>query len=90
MQFSLKEGLRKYGKKGKKSVMKELGSLHDLKAWRPLDSSTLSPRQKTGAHSTVVFLKEARRKDENQSLRQWGAVEKGVEEGGRGVPHTTS
>ena len=60
MQFSIQEGLQKYGAQGEKSVLKELGSLHDLKAWRPLDALKLTLRQRAEALSTVVFLKEKR------------------------------
>ena len=60
MQFSLKEGLQKYGARGEKSVMKELGSLHELKAWQPLDHTKLTHRQRVEALSTVVFLEEKR------------------------------
>ena len=59
-QFSLKQGLKKYGKRGEKSVNKELGALHDLEAWVPLDASKLTYQQRLGALSTVVFLKEKR------------------------------
>ena len=60
IQFSLKQGLKKYGKKGEKSVMKELRSLHDLKAWIPLDHKKLTREQRLQALTTVVFLKEKR------------------------------
>jgi hypothetical protein len=59
-QFSLKEGLRKYGKKGERSVNKELASLHDLQAWRPIDATKLTHQERAMALSTVVFLKEKR------------------------------
>lgn len=58
MQFSLKQGLQKCGERGEKSVMKELGSLHDLKAWVPVDPDTLMYQQRLNALSTVAFLKE--------------------------------
>ena len=38
--------------------MKEMGSLHDLKAWRPLDPSMLTHQQRVQALLTVVFLRE--------------------------------
>ena len=41
-------------------MMKELGSLHDLKAWIPLDPSKLTREQRLNALSTVVFSQEKR------------------------------
>ena len=60
MKFLLKQGLKKYYKKGERSVMKELSSLHDLKAWIPLDHTKLTHEQRLHDLTTVVFLKEKR------------------------------
>jgi hypothetical protein len=58
MQLSLKAGLKKWGKRGEESAMKEMTQLHDLEAFFQRDPSTMTQEQRKGALSSLIFLKE--------------------------------
>jgi hypothetical protein len=58
MQLSLKAGLKKWGKRGEESAMKEMTQLHDLQAISSRDPSTMTQEQHKGALSSLIFLKE--------------------------------
>jgi hypothetical protein len=59
MQLSLKAGLKKWGKKGEESAMKEMTQMHDLQAFFPRgDPTTMTQEQHRNALSSLIFLKE--------------------------------
>jgi hypothetical protein len=58
MQLSLKAGLKKWGKKGEESAMKEMTQLHDMQAFFPRDPNTMTQEQRKKALSSLIFLKE--------------------------------
>jgi hypothetical protein len=58
MQMSLKQGLKKWGKRAEEGAMKEMHQLNDLKAFFPRDPKTLTREQRVRALSSLIFLKE--------------------------------
>jgi hypothetical protein len=58
MQLSLKAGLKKWGKRGEESAMKEMKQMHDLQAFFPRDPKTMTREQRIKALSSLIFLKE--------------------------------
>lgn len=58
MQLSLKAGLKKWGKKGEESAMKEMTQMHDMQAFFPRDPKTMTQEQRKNALSSLIFLKE--------------------------------
>jgi hypothetical protein len=50
-QFSLKAGLRHFGKKGEEAVSSELTQMHAMATYEPVAPETLSQQQKRGTHS---------------------------------------
>lgn len=58
MQLSLKAGLRKWGKRGEESAMKEMTQMHDLQAFFPRDPTTMTKEQRRNALASLIFLKE--------------------------------
>ena len=58
MQFSLKEGLRRFGEQGEMSAIKEMKQLHDLHAFYPRDPDSLTREERVTALSSLIFLKE--------------------------------
>jgi hypothetical protein len=59
-QYSLKAGLKKFGKKGEAAVTKELGQFHDLSVFVPVDGKKLSREERKAALASLIFLKEKR------------------------------
>ncbi|KAL7474817.1 hypothetical protein ACHAW6_002980 [Cyclotella cf. meneghiniana] len=57
-QMSLKEGLRRFGKKGRLGAYKEMKQLHNMHAFFPCDPRTLSSEERKSALSSLIFLKE--------------------------------
>ena len=57
-QYSLKQGLAKYGKWAEKATEKELAQIHIMNTIMPLDPSKLSHREKKNAIASLIFLTE--------------------------------
>jgi hypothetical protein len=59
-QYNLKQGIKKFGDKGKQSVLNELQQLYDRGVIEPIDPSDLTPEERKGALRYLMFLKEKR------------------------------
>ena len=59
-QYSLNKGLKKFGDRGEKAVVKELSSLKDMDTFFPMNVNELTKEQRTRAISSLMFLKEKR------------------------------
>ena len=59
-QYSLKAGLKKFGKQGEAAVRKELGQFHDLNVFIPVDAKKLTRKERQDALASLIFLKEKR------------------------------
>lgn len=57
-QYSLKAELKKFGEKSEAAVSKELGQLHDMSVFTPVDAKKLTRDQKAAALASLMFLKE--------------------------------
>jgi hypothetical protein len=57
-QLSLKEGLKRFGQRGKQGALKEMRQLHDMKTFFPRDPKTLTREERRKALSSLIFLKE--------------------------------
>ena len=55
-QYSLKAGLKHFGKEGEKSVMKELKQHHDYKTYVPLDPKTVTAEQRKEALDSLASI----------------------------------
>ena len=60
--YSLKRGLKHFGKKGKQAVNKEMLQLHNRKTFAPIHVHKLSKREKARAMESLIFLAEKRDK----------------------------
>ncbi len=58
--FTLKQGLKKFGDKGRTSAMKEMKQLHDREVFRPIHPSKLTPSEKKKVLESLIFLVEKR------------------------------
>eukprot|EP00804_Cyclotella_cryptica_P030821 CCRYP_015076-RE/>CCRYP_015076-RE protein AED:0.49 eAED:0.25 QI:0/-1/0/1/-1/1/1/0/834 len=58
VQLSLKEGLKRFGKRGKQGALKEMRQLHDMRTFFPGDPKTLTREEQRKALSSLIFLKE--------------------------------
>ena len=58
MTYSLKAGIKKFGKNGEAAVAKELDQFHDLSVFIPVDPTNLSKGKKAVALASLIFLKE--------------------------------
>lgn len=58
LQLSLKQGLKRWGKKGADSALKEMTQMHDMNAFFTRDVKTLTREQRVRALSSIIFLKE--------------------------------
>ncbi len=56
VQYNLQPELKKFGKHGETTVIKELTLLHIMYTWSPLDPTKLSREQKMKALSSLLFL----------------------------------
>ena len=59
-QLSMKAGLKRWGNKGKKAVLKELLQLHMQDTFRPINSKTLSKTEYDKVLEPHLFLKQKR------------------------------
>eukprot|EP00804_Cyclotella_cryptica_P002489 CCRYP_018085-RG/>CCRYP_018085-RG protein AED:0.29 eAED:0.29 QI:0/-1/0/1/-1/1/1/0/626 len=58
VQLSLREGLQRFGQRGKEGALKEMRQLHDMKTFFPRDPKTLTREERKRALSSLIFLKE--------------------------------
>ena len=54
-QFSIKAGLKHFGKKGEEAVTSELTQMHDMQTYIPVDPETMTPQQKLEALNMLSF-----------------------------------
>jgi hypothetical protein len=59
-QYNLKQGIKKFGDKGKEAVLTELQQLHDRAVMAPINKYDLTPSERKGALRYLMFLKEKR------------------------------
>ena len=59
-QYSVKEGIKLFGDRGRESVMKELQQLHDMVTYTPVHAHKLTREQRNEALSSIMFLTEKR------------------------------
>jgi hypothetical protein len=59
-QYNMKQGLKKFGLRGKDAFMSELQQLHDRDVMKPIDKGKLTPSKRKGALRYLMFLKEKR------------------------------
>jgi hypothetical protein len=60
MQHNLKQGIKKFGDKGKEAVLVELQQLYDSDVMAPINKYDLTPEERKGALQYLMFLKEKR------------------------------
>ena len=58
--FIIRAVLNKFGSKGEKSVINDLTQLHTMSTYYPVDSTTLTKKQKLDALNYLMFLIEKR------------------------------
>jgi hypothetical protein len=56
--YSLKAGLRKFRKQGEVTGMKELGQIHDMSVFVPIDPAKLTQQQMMTAFVLLIFVKQ--------------------------------
>jgi hypothetical protein len=59
-QYNLKQGILKFGDKGKQAVMTELRQLYDREVMQAVSKSDLTYDKRRGALQYIMFLKEKR------------------------------
>jgi hypothetical protein len=59
-QYNLRQGIKKFGMKGKAAVMEELQQLYDRDVMQPISKNDLSPEERKGALRYLMSLKEKR------------------------------
>lgn len=57
-QLSLREGLKRFGERGKQGALKEMRQLHDMHTFFPRAPKSLTREEKRNALSSLIFLKE--------------------------------
>jgi len=62
-QFSLKAGLKHFGKGGEEAVTSELTQMHDMHTYVPIDPESMTPQQKSETLNSLIFLTEKRNGD---------------------------
>ncbi len=55
-KFSLKAGLKKFGKQGKQAVTKDLKQLHNMVTYVPMDASKITEEQRKSTMQSLIFL----------------------------------
>ena len=73
-QFSLKAGLKHFGKKGAEAVTSELTQRHDMHTYEPIDPDTMTRQQKSEALNSLIFLTEKRNGDVKSRMCGDGSV----------------
>jgi hypothetical protein len=59
-QYNLKQGIKKFGDKGKQALLNELQQLYDRDVIDSINPSDLTPEERKGALRYLMFLKEKR------------------------------
>ena len=59
-QYSITAGLKKFKKKGKAGVTKELTQMHGMNVFKPILKEVLSSEERAKALALLMFLKENR------------------------------
>ena len=59
-QYSIKRGLKVFGKEGEKAVTKELSQMHDMVVYTPVHAHELTREQKVQALESLIFLTKKR------------------------------
>jgi hypothetical protein len=59
-QYNVKQGIRKFGEKGKEAVLTERQQLYDRDVMTPVNKYDLTPKERKGALRYLMFLKEKR------------------------------
>jgi hypothetical protein len=57
-QYNMKQGIKKFGKKGKQAVLAELQQRYDRELMEPVNKYDLTGEERKGALRYLVFLKE--------------------------------
>ena len=60
MQYSLKAGIKQFGKAGEEAAVSEMKQLHDRKTWKPLKKKDLTQEDIKKAIGSLIFLKQKR------------------------------
>jgi hypothetical protein len=58
--YSLKQGLKKFGRKGEEAAFGEMKQLHDRATFEPIDISKLTKKELSMAMESLIFLVEKR------------------------------
>lgn len=58
VQLRLKEGLKRFGERGRQGALKEMRQLHDMHTFSPRNPKTLTRKECRKALSSLIFLKE--------------------------------
>ena len=58
--YSLKKGLKKFGKRAEQSATKEMKQLHDRVCFRPINPSEMTTDERKKAMESLIFLTEKR------------------------------
>ena len=61
--YTLKQGLKRFGAKGKRAAYKEVKQLHDRVVFRPIKVEELTRLEKIRAIESLIFLAEKRNGD---------------------------
>ncbi len=59
-QYLTKKGIKLFGERTEKTLLKKLKQIHDIDTYTRMDSSKLTKEQKRKALSTLFFLAEKR------------------------------
>ena len=57
-QYNLKQGLKRFGERGKKALRKELDQLHQRVCFTPVDVSTMSQDERDKCVDAIMLLTE--------------------------------
>jgi hypothetical protein len=57
-QYSIGAGIKKFGKRAKHRVTKELTQIHNMEVTQPIHKSNFSSEERSKAVSSLMFLKE--------------------------------
>ena len=58
--YSLKQGIKKFGERGRAAARKEMKQLHDRTCFRPVHKSTLNATERQRTLRSLIFLNEKR------------------------------
>ena len=58
--YNLKQGIIKFGNRGKAAAMKEMRQLHNRDVFRPIDPNTMTPSEQKKLLESLIFITEKR------------------------------